>query len=55
MSRNHMPKKERHEKLVEKLTSDPFLTDEELADLFNVSVPTILLPDPPVLSVPDGT
>ena len=43
MSRNHMPKKERHEKLVEKLTSDPFLTDEELADLFNVSVPTIRL------------
>jgi acyl-coenzyme A thioesterase PaaI-like protein len=43
MSRNHMPKKERHEKLVEKLASDPFLTDEELADLFNVSVPTIRL------------
>jgi len=36
-------KKERHSILVEKIKSDPFLTDEELADFFTVSVPTIRL------------
>ncbi|NLY44233.1 MAG: transcription factor FapR [Clostridiaceae bacterium] len=36
-------KKERQLKLQKRLKEDPFLTDEELAELFNVSVPTIRL------------
>lgn len=36
-------KKERQSILVEKLKEDPFLTDEELAEAFSVSVPTIRL------------
>jgi acyl-coenzyme A thioesterase PaaI-like protein len=36
-------KKERQQELAEKLKEDPFLTDEELAELFSVSVPTIRL------------
>lgn len=43
MAKNNVPKKIRQEELVEKLTSDPFLTDEELAEFFGVSVPTIRL------------
>ncbi|WHH59409.1 transcription factor FapR [Petroclostridium sp. X23] len=36
-------KKERQKSLQEQLKEDPFLTDEELSELFNVSVPTIRL------------
>ncbi len=36
-------KKERQKVLLEKLKNDPFLTDEELADEFSVSVPTVRL------------
>jgi acyl-coenzyme A thioesterase PaaI-like protein len=36
-------KKERQNHLLEQLQEDPFLTDEELAEIFNVSVPTIRL------------
>jgi acyl-coenzyme A thioesterase PaaI-like protein len=36
-------KKERQSILFEKIKSDPFLTDEELSELFSVSVPTIRL------------
>lgn len=36
-------KKERQAILLEKLDQDPFLTDEELSEMFNVSVPTIRL------------
>ena len=43
MSRSSLLKMERQGVFVEKIKSDPFLTDEELADLFSVSVPTIRL------------
>ena len=43
MSRSSLLKKERQQVLIEKIKEDPFLTDEELAELFNVSVPTIRL------------
>jgi len=43
MSRTSFLKKERQGILAEKIKLDPFLTDEELADLFTVSVPTIRL------------
>ncbi|MFA5524767.1 MAG: transcription factor FapR [Tissierellales bacterium] len=36
-------KRERHTRLVEKLKEDPFLTDEELMHMFNVSIQTIRL------------
>lgn len=43
MSRSSLFKKERQQILADKIKSDPFLTDEELSELFNVSVPTIRL------------
>lgn len=43
MGRSSLLKKERQSILVEKLREDPFLTDEELAEIFSVSVPTIRL------------
>ena len=43
MSRSSLIKKERQQVLSEKIKQDPFLTDEELAELFSVSVPTIRL------------
>lgn len=43
MSRDPSAKKERQTKLVEMLREDPFLTDEELAELLRVSVPTVRL------------
>ncbi len=43
MSRSSLNKKERQQILSEKIKNDPFLTDEELSELFNVSVPTIRL------------
>jgi acyl-coenzyme A thioesterase PaaI-like protein len=43
MSRSSLIKKERQGILVEKIKEDPFLTDEELSELFAVSVPTIRL------------
>ncbi len=43
MSRSSSQKQQRHKTLLEKIKYDPFLTDEELADLFKVSVPTIRL------------
>lgn len=43
MGESSLAKKERQSILVEKLQADPFLTDEELAEFFNVSVPTIRL------------
>lgn len=38
-----LPKIERQTKLKEKLKNDPFLTDDELTQLFNVSIQTIRL------------
>ncbi|MGE5329538.1 MAG: transcription factor FapR [Deltaproteobacteria bacterium] len=43
MAKASLSKKERHQKLVEKTKEDPFLKDEELAELFSVSVQTIRL------------
>ena len=43
MSKSSFPKKERQNVLVEKIKNDPFLTDEELAEIFSVSIPTIRL------------
>ena len=38
-----MNKKERQDSLIEKIKEDPFLTDEELSNIFGVSVQTIRL------------
>ncbi|HEY8350799.1 MAG TPA: DeoR family transcriptional regulator, partial [Clostridia bacterium] len=43
MSRSSSSKRERQQVLIEKIKEDLFLTDEELAELLNVSVPTIRL------------
>lgn len=43
MSRSSLLKRERQTVLLQKIEEDPFLTDEELAELFSVSVPTIRL------------
>lgn len=43
MSRSSFLKKERQNVLLEKINLYPFMTDEELAEFFSVSVPTIRL------------
>jgi acyl-coenzyme A thioesterase PaaI-like protein len=43
MSRSSLYKKERQAVLSGRLEDNPFLTDEELAELFHVSIPTIRL------------
>ena len=43
MSRSSLLKKERQQILSDRIEQDPFLTDEELSELFAVSVPTIRL------------
>lgn len=43
MSRSSFHKKERQQVLSQKIKDDPFLTDEELAEIFSVSIPTIRL------------
>jgi hypothetical protein len=43
MSRTSFLKRERQSVLVGRIKTDPFLTDEELADIFSVSIPTIRL------------
>ncbi|MGE5614219.1 MAG: transcription factor FapR [Bacillota bacterium] len=43
MSRSSLLKKERQQILSDKIREDPFLTDEELSEMFSVSVPTIRL------------
>lgn len=43
MSRSSLLKKERQQILSDRINQDPFLTDEELSELFSVSVPTIRL------------
>lgn len=52
MSRDSRAKRERHGKLTEKLKEDPFLTDEDIAEFLNVSVPTVRL-DRLELGVPE--
>lgn len=43
MSRSSLLKKERQQILSDRIKQDPFMTDEELSELFAVSVPTIRL------------
>jgi acyl-coenzyme A thioesterase PaaI-like protein len=43
MSKSSFAKKERQIILLDKIKSDPFLTDEEIANMFSVSVPTVRL------------
>jgi len=43
VSRSSSQKQQRQKILLDKIKYDPFLTDEELADYFKVSVPTIRL------------
>lgn len=52
MSRDSRAKQERHGRLTEKLKDDPFLTDEDIAEFLNVSVPTVRL-DRLELGVPE--
>lgn len=47
-----LPKKIRQEKLKDKIEETPFITDEALADFFNVSIQTIRL-DRMELSIPE--
>ncbi|WP_163653890.1 transcription factor FapR [Listeria sp. PSOL-1] len=46
------PKKERQKRLQEAIDENPFITDEQLADLFHVSVQTVRL-DRVALSIPE--
>lgn len=43
MSNGALPKRERQKQLILSLDRDPFMTDEELSELFNVSIQTIRL------------
>lgn len=52
MSKKGMSKKERQKKLLEQLHNDPFVTDEELAEAFQVSIQTIRL-DRLELNIPE--
>lgn len=52
MSRPSLYKKQRQKILLEKIKYDPFLTDEELAEFFKVSIPTIRL-DRLELAIPE--
>lgn len=47
-----LTKAERQKILLEKISQDPFLTDEELANLFYVSIPTVRL-DRKELGIPE--
>jgi acyl-coenzyme A thioesterase PaaI-like protein len=52
MSHRRPDKKERQDSLLNALNNDPFLTDEELAEMFNISVQTIRL-DRMELKIPE--
>jgi len=43
MPTGKLSKKDRQEKLLQKIDEDPFITDEELSEYFNVSIQTIRL------------
>ncbi len=43
MKRFALSKRERQKKLIEKIDEYPFVTDEELSEIFSVSVPTVRL------------
>lgn len=52
MDYKRVNKKERQSNLINAVNSDPFLTDEELAEMFNISVQTIRL-DRMELKIPE--
>lgn len=52
MEHVRLSKKERQDKFLKELEDDPFLTDEELASLFNISVQTVRL-DRMELKIPE--
>ena len=43
MGKTSLTKKDRQSILLQKITDNPFLTDEELSEKFSVSIPTIRL------------
>lgn len=52
MSTKKLSKKERQKEFLKRIEDDPFITDEELSDLFNVSIQTIRL-DRSALNIPE--
>ncbi len=52
MSAKKLRKKERQEKFLQIIEEDPFITDEELSEMFNVSIQTIRL-DRVALNIPE--
>ena len=43
LNKSSRAKKERHKKLLEIIKEDPFMTDEDIAEYLDVSVPTVRL------------
>lgn len=43
LNKSSMAKKDRHNRLLEKIKEDPFMTDEEIAEYLEVSIPTVRL------------
>ena len=43
LNKSSRAKKDRHKRLLEKIKEDPFMTDEDIAEYFEVSVPTVRL------------
>lgn len=43
MNKSSLAKKDRHNRLLEKIKEDPFMTDEEIAEYLDVSIPTVRL------------
>lgn len=43
MNKSSMAKKERQNRLLEKIKEDPFMTDEDIAEYLEVSIPTVRL------------
>lgn len=52
LNKSSRAKKDRHKRLLEKIKEDPFMTDEDIAEYFEVSVPTVRL-DRLELSIPE--
>jgi len=43
VNKSSMAKKDRHNRFLEKIEEDPFMTDEEIAEYLEVSIPTVRL------------
>lgn len=43
MNKSSLAKKDRHNRFLEKIKEDPFMTDEEIAEYLEVSIPTVRL------------